>query len=97
MLGAWQAGAFFVLSVSAYYLIKRRHVEFARASMKIGLVVAALKRALSYLDAALAATQRLADKTPAPVPPERLQAFRAGLFAVREEMLRIMNERRRRG
>jgi len=40
VLGAWQAGAFFVLSVSAYYLIKRRHVEFARASMTIGLVVA---------------------------------------------------------
>lgn len=40
VLGAWQAGAFFVLSVSAFYLIKRRHVEFARASMKIGLVVA---------------------------------------------------------
>ena len=40
VLGAWQAGAFFVLSVSAYYLIKHRHVEFARASMKIGLAVA---------------------------------------------------------
>ena len=40
VLGAWQSAAFFVLSVSAYYLIKRRHVEFARASMKIGLVVA---------------------------------------------------------
>jgi cytochrome d ubiquinol oxidase subunit I len=40
VLGAWQSAAFFVLSVSAFYLIKRRHVEFARASMKIGLVVA---------------------------------------------------------
>jgi cytochrome bd ubiquinol oxidase subunit I len=40
VIGAWQAGAFFVLSVSAFYLIKRRHVEFAQASMKIGLVVA---------------------------------------------------------
>jgi cytochrome d ubiquinol oxidase subunit I len=39
VLGAWQSAAFFVLSVSAFYLIKRRHVEFARASMKIGLVV----------------------------------------------------------
>ncbi len=65
------------------------------ASGTDGLVVAALKRALSYLDAALAATQRLTGKTPVPVPPERLQAFRAGLFAVREEMLRIMNAHRR--
>lgn len=40
LCGAWQAGAFLVLSVSAYYLLRRRHEEFARASMKIGLVVA---------------------------------------------------------
>jgi cytochrome d ubiquinol oxidase subunit I len=40
VLGAWQAAAFFVLSVSAYYLLKRRHVDFAKASMRIGLVVA---------------------------------------------------------
>lgn len=40
LIGAWQAGAFLVLSVSAFYLLKRRHVDFAKASMKIGLVVA---------------------------------------------------------
>jgi cytochrome d ubiquinol oxidase subunit I len=40
VLGAWQAAAFFVLSVSAYYLLKRQHVDFAKASMRIGLVVA---------------------------------------------------------
>ena len=40
VLGAWQAGAFLVLSVSAYYLLKGRHQEFAKASMRIGLVVA---------------------------------------------------------
>jgi cytochrome bd ubiquinol oxidase subunit I len=39
-MGAWAAGAWLVLSVSAYYLIKKRHVEFAKASMKIGLIVA---------------------------------------------------------
>ncbi len=39
-MGAWQAGAWLVLSVSAYYLLKKRHVEFAKNSMKIGLVVA---------------------------------------------------------
>jgi cytochrome d ubiquinol oxidase subunit I len=41
VLGAWQAAAFFVLSVSAYYLLKRRHLDFAKASMRIGLAVAA--------------------------------------------------------
>jgi cytochrome d ubiquinol oxidase subunit I len=40
VLGAWQAAAFFVLSVSAYYLLKRRHLDFAKTSMRIGLVVA---------------------------------------------------------
>ena len=40
VLGAWQAAAFFVLSVSAYYLLKRQHVEFAKNSMRIGLTVA---------------------------------------------------------
>jgi len=37
---AWITGAFLVISVSAYYLRKNRHVEFAKASMKIGLTVA---------------------------------------------------------
>jgi cytochrome bd ubiquinol oxidase subunit I len=40
VLGAWQAAAFFVLSVSAYYLLRRKHLEFAKYSMRIGLVVA---------------------------------------------------------
>jgi cytochrome d ubiquinol oxidase subunit I len=40
LLGAWQAGAFLVLSVSAWYLLQRRHVEFARGSFRIGLAVA---------------------------------------------------------
>lgn len=39
-MGAWQAGAFLVISVSAYYLIKDKHVRFARQSIKISLVVA---------------------------------------------------------
>lgn len=40
LLGCWMAGAFLVTSVSAYYLLRRRHIEFARASFKIGLIVA---------------------------------------------------------
>lgn len=35
--GAWLAGATLVLSVSAYYLIKKRHEDFAKASIKIAL------------------------------------------------------------
>lgn len=37
---AWLAGSFFVLSVSAYYLLRRRHVEFAMQGIKIALIVA---------------------------------------------------------
>lgn len=40
IMGAWQAGAFFVISVGAFYLLRRQHEDFARASMKIAFVVA---------------------------------------------------------
>ena len=42
LLGAWSAAAFLVLSVSAFYLLKRRHQAFAKASMKIALIVGIL-------------------------------------------------------
>lgn len=38
--GAWCAGAFLVVSVSAWYFLKSKHVEFARQSLKFGLLVA---------------------------------------------------------
>lgn len=37
---AWLTGAFLVMSVAAFYLIKKKHIEFAKNSMKIGLIVA---------------------------------------------------------
>lgn len=40
LLGAWLAGAFLVLSISAWYLLKQRHEAFAKASLKVGLVMA---------------------------------------------------------
>jgi cytochrome d ubiquinol oxidase subunit I len=41
-IGAWLAGAFCVISVSAYYILKKQHLEFAVKSLKIGLSVATL-------------------------------------------------------
>ncbi|MBE2189573.1 MAG: cytochrome ubiquinol oxidase subunit I [Desulfobulbaceae bacterium] len=38
--GAWLTGAFLVLSVSAYYYIKNRHIETAKTGVKIALIVA---------------------------------------------------------
>jgi cytochrome d ubiquinol oxidase subunit I len=49
VLGAWQAGAFFVISVGAFYLLRRRHQDFARASIKIALPVAALAAILQLV------------------------------------------------
>lgn len=42
LIAAWLTGAFLVLSVSAYYLLKRRHLDFATRCFKIGMIVAAL-------------------------------------------------------
>jgi cytochrome bd ubiquinol oxidase subunit I len=37
--GAWLSGAFLIISVSAYYLLKNRHIRFSKASIKIALIV----------------------------------------------------------
>ncbi len=38
--GCWLAGAFLIISISAYYIIKNRHIRFAKSSIKIALFVA---------------------------------------------------------
>lgn len=38
--GCWLAGAFLVISVAAYYLLKKRHLEFSKSSIKIALLLA---------------------------------------------------------
>jgi cytochrome bd ubiquinol oxidase subunit I len=40
ILGCWLAGIFLVISISAYYFLKRKHLEFAKVCMKIGLILA---------------------------------------------------------
>lgn len=47
--GCWQAGAWLMVSVGAWYLLKRKHRDFALASVKIGLAVAAAAALLSLL------------------------------------------------
>lgn len=39
-LGAFILGAFFVMSISAWYLLKNRHIEFAKRSFTGGLILA---------------------------------------------------------
>ncbi|MGD2154020.1 MAG: cytochrome ubiquinol oxidase subunit I [Gemmatimonadales bacterium] len=48
-MGAWQAGAFLVLSVSAFYLLRGKHREFAKASIKIALVLAVVSSLLQLV------------------------------------------------
>ncbi len=39
ILACWITGAFFVISVSAYYFLKQKHLPVARSMMRIGLVL----------------------------------------------------------
>jgi len=40
VFGAWLAGSFLLISVGAYYILKNRHRDFAKNSIRIGLIVA---------------------------------------------------------
>jgi cytochrome d ubiquinol oxidase subunit I len=42
LLAAWILGGFFVMSISAWYILRRQHEDFARKSFSIGLWVAAI-------------------------------------------------------
>lgn len=68
-MGAWQAGAWLVLSVSAYYLLKKRFTDFAKVSMKIALFVAVLAAVGQLL------TGHHSAQGVAKYQPEKLAAF----------------------
>ena len=71
--GAWQTGAFLVVSVSAWYLLKKKNQEFARASLKVGLTVALVASLLQAVSGHVSA-QGVAKNQPA-----KLAAFE-GLY-----------------
>ena len=48
-LGSFLAGSFLVLSVSAWYLLKNKHVDLSKAAFKIALVVAAVSSLLQLV------------------------------------------------
>lgn len=73
LVAAFQTGAFLVLSVSAYYLLKKRHEEFARASIRIALAVAVAASLLQLV------TGDFSAKTVAKYQPAKLAAFE-GLY-----------------
>ena len=55
LCGGWQAGSWLVVSVSAWYLWKRRHVQFAQRSMRVALMVAMTAAVLQLVTGHLSA------------------------------------------
>jgi cytochrome d ubiquinol oxidase subunit I len=51
LLGAWMAGSFLMVSVAAYYLLKKRHEEFAIKTLKVGLSIAMVTTVLQFVSA----------------------------------------------
>lgn len=49
VIGGWMTAAFFVMSVSAYYLLKNRHLDMAKTSLRIGLSVGLVASLLQIL------------------------------------------------
>ena len=76
LCGAWQAGAFLVVSVSAWYLLKRKHEAFARASLRVGLIVGLAASLLQLVSGHFSA------RTVAKYQPVKLAAFE-GLYETR--------------
>lgn len=55
LCGAWQAGAFLVISVSAWYLLKKKHMDFARAAIRLALPVALVASLLQLVSGHMSA------------------------------------------
>ncbi|HUE36336.1 MAG TPA: cytochrome ubiquinol oxidase subunit I [Candidatus Acidoferrum sp.] len=73
LFGAWAAGSFLVVSVSAFYLLKRQHEDFARRSLQIGLTVALIASTLQFVTGDMSAREVAQNQ------PAKLAAFE-GLF-----------------
>lgn len=51
LLGAWMTGAFLMISVAAYYLLKKKYHEFAQKTLKVGLLIAMITSVLQLVSA----------------------------------------------
>ncbi|MBI2811239.1 MAG: cytochrome ubiquinol oxidase subunit I [Candidatus Melainabacteria bacterium] len=77
ILGCWLAGIFFILSVSAYYYLRKKHLEFANETMKLGLWAAAIVLALQLVSGDSSA------RTVAEHQPSKLAAME-GVYETKE-------------
>ncbi len=71
VVGGWITGAFFIAGLSGYYLLKKRHIEFAKRSMFIALVFAVVSSLIQIEFGHLHAVQ--VTKT----QPEKIATFEA--------------------
>ena len=51
VLGAWLTGSFLIISISAWYLLKGKHKQFAKASITVAVVFAAFTSVLQMISA----------------------------------------------
>jgi cytochrome d ubiquinol oxidase subunit I len=51
ILGCWLTGIFLVISVSAYYYLKKKHLTFARSSLRLGLIMGSITLILQLISA----------------------------------------------
>lgn len=73
LIGCWLTGVFIVLSVSAYYMLRKKHMEFAKTTMKLGLLVGAFMVIIQLISADASA------QVVAKYQPEKLAAME-GVF-----------------
>lgn len=73
LIGCWLTGSFIVLSVSAYYMLRKRYSEFAQTTMKLGLIVSAFMVLIQLVSADASA------QVVAKYQPEKLAAME-GIF-----------------
>lgn len=76
LLACWLTGAFFVMSVAAYYVLKKRHEKMAKSMMRLSLIVAGISLVLQLLSGDDSA------KYVAKYQPEKFAAFE-GVYQTR--------------
>jgi len=77
ILGAWLTGAFLVMSISAYYILKNKHLEHSKSAIKVGLTIAIIASILQLLTGHMSAVGVSKNQ------PTKLAAME-GLFETRD-------------
>ncbi len=51
ILGCWLAGAFLLISIASYYLLKKKHIDFSIRTIKVGLAIGIVSTLLQLVSA----------------------------------------------